>query len=64
MAMGVEQDRLIEPVFLPLMTIPQPDTSLRKKQEMQGIPWALPPVKEKPPLNEHSDSDLAARRRD
>lgn len=31
-----------EPVFLPLMTIDQPDTAERKRREVQAIPFALP----------------------
>lgn len=62
MEMGVEQDRLNVAGLLPLMTIPQPDTSERKKREMQAIPFAFPPPRKEP--DERPDSDLPARRRD
>lgn len=32
-----------KPVFLPMMTLDQPDTAERKRLEMQRLPWALPP---------------------
>lgn len=36
-----------EPVFLPLMREPQPDTAERKRREVQAIPFALPEKKKR-----------------
>lgn len=45
----MRRDLAEKPVFLPLMTRAQPDTTERKRLEVQAIPFALPEKKRKEP---------------